>query len=58
MEKAIASANCGLSNSEIACGDGYTRTASELIELWELNDLLEVYSRPADHEDYRGCGYS
>lgn len=57
MEKAIACANRGKPESEILCGDGYTRTASELIERWELEDLLEAYARPLEHEAYREYSY-
>ena len=39
MESAIASANRGLPDSEIICGDGYTRRASELTERCGLEDL-------------------
>lgn len=57
MEAAIACAIAGAIERAIECGDGRTLTAAELMEVWELDRLIEVYRRPADHDEYEG-GYA
>jgi hypothetical protein len=52
IEQAIRHALRGNLTAEIQSRDGHNYTVSELVERWELEDMLEVYRRPADDPSY------
>ncbi len=53
MELAIRHALAGNRTAKIESRDGSDYVAADLLERWELEELLETYARPADDPGYR-----
>jgi uncharacterized protein YbjT (DUF2867 family) len=53
IEEAIRHALAGNLTAEIKSQDGSSYFVAELVERWELQELLEVYRRPPDDPSYR-----
>jgi hypothetical protein len=53
IEEAIRHALAGNLTAEIKSRDGSSYFVAELVERWELQELLEVYARPSDDRSYR-----
>jgi hypothetical protein len=54
MEEAIRNALAGGLTAEIASRDGHSYAVADLMERWELEEMLDVYRRPPDDPGYRG----
>ena len=52
MEEAIRHALAGSRTTKIESRDGAEYLVADLLERWELADLLEIYARPPDDPSY------
>jgi hypothetical protein len=53
IEEAIRHALAGDLTAEIGSRDGSRYVVADLVDRWELEELLETYARPADDPAYR-----
>ena len=53
IEEAIRHALAGDLTAEIESRDGDSYVVANLLERWELEELLEIYAQPPDHPHYR-----
>ena len=53
IEEAIQHALAGNLRAEIESRDGGSYVVADLLERWELEELLEVYARPPGDRSYR-----
>lgn len=53
VEEAIRHALAGNLTAEIESRDGGSYVVADLVECWELEDLLEVYARPPADRSYQ-----
>jgi hypothetical protein len=53
IEEAIRHALAGDLTAEIESRDGSSYVVADLVERWELEELLEIYARPPDDRAYR-----
>lgn len=52
IEEAIRHALDGRLTAEIDSRDGHSYTVADLMNRWELEEMLEVYGRPPDDPSY------
>ena len=53
IEEAIRHAIAGELTAEIESRDGSSYVVADLLERWELEELLEIFAQPPDHPSYR-----
>ena len=53
MEEAIRHALAGTLTAAIESRDGHSYVVADLLERWELDELLDIYARPPDDPSYR-----